>query len=211
MGSDPGQPLLWAMSALIAVVLFSLNVIGEQALRQSTEAQKESLNYQANSWVAAYFSKIAFGFLAMASITQIINGTWKLMALIVLVVVLIGSEFGLASKVTVENSSLLCQKLGWLLKLENVILWPLTKVVTLVQQKGQIAGPTEMSFETIVENIQRQRKESELDTADFEMINGVLSLHDKTAREVMVPRIDAFMIDITNDNDRNIDSILEMD
>ncbi len=27
----------------------------------------------------------------------------------------------------------------------------------------------------------------------------------------MVPRIDAFMIDITNDNDRNIDSILEMD
>ena len=43
------------------------------------------------------------------------------------------------------------------------------------------------------------------------MINGVLSLHDKTAREVMVPRIDAFMIDITNDNDRNIDSILEMD
>lgn len=92
-----------------------------------------------------------------------------------------------------------------------MILWPLTKVVTLVQQKGQIAGPTEMSFETIVENIQRQRKESELDTADFEMINGVLSLHDKTAREVMVPRIDAFMIDITNDNDRNIDSILEMD
>lgn len=211
MGSDPGQPLLWAMSALIAVVLFSLNVIGEQALRQSTETQKESLNYQANSWIAAYFSKIAFGFLAMASITQIINGTWKLMALIVLVVVLVGSEFGLASKVTVENSGLLCQKLGWLLKLENVILWPLTKVVTLVQQKGQIARPTEMSLETIVENIQRQRKESELDTADFEMINGVLSLHDKTAREVMVPRIDAFMIDITNDNDRNIDSILEMD
>ena len=51
-----------------------------------------------------------------------------------------------------------------------MILWPLTKVVTLVQQKGQIAGPTEMSLETIVENIQRQRKESELDTADFEMI-----------------------------------------
>ncbi len=61
MGSDPGQPLLWAMSALIAVVLFSLNVIGEQALRQSTEAQKESLNYRANGWIAAYFSKIAFG------------------------------------------------------------------------------------------------------------------------------------------------------
>lgn len=207
MGSDPGQPLLWGMIALIAVVVFSLNVIGEQALRQSTDAQKESLNYRANSWIAAYLSKIAFGFLAMASITQIVSGTWGLVALTVLVLGLIGLEFGLASKVTVENSGLLCQKLGWLLKLENVILWPLTKVVALVQQKGQINEPTEMSFETIVENIQRQR----LDTADFEMINGVLSLHDKTAREVMVPRIDAFMIDITNDNDRNIDSILEMD
>ena len=147
----------------------------------------------------------------MASITQIVRGTWGLVALIVLVLGLIGLEFGLASKVTVENSGLLCQKLGWLLKLENVILWPLTKIVALVQQRGQINEPTEMSFETIVENIQRQREESELDTTDFEMINGVLSLHDKTAREVMVPRIDTFMIDITNDNDRNIDSILEMD
>ena len=44
MGSDPGQPLLWGMIALIAVVVFSLNVIGEQALRQSTDAQKDSLN-----------------------------------------------------------------------------------------------------------------------------------------------------------------------
>ncbi|MFJ6957893.1 MAG: hypothetical protein ACIRXY_06725 [Ligilactobacillus animalis] len=133
MGSDPGQPLLWGMIALIAVVVFSLNVIGEQALRQSTDAQKDSLNYRANSWIAAYLSKIAFGFLAMASITQIVRGTWGLVALIVLVLGLIGLEFGLASKVTVENSGLLCQKLGWLLKLENVILWPLTKIVALVQ------------------------------------------------------------------------------
>ena len=35
--------------------IYSLNVIGEQALRQSTEAQKESLNYRANGWIAAYF------------------------------------------------------------------------------------------------------------------------------------------------------------
>ena len=96
--------------------------MGSRHYVKSTEAQKESLNYRANGWIAAYFSKIAFGFLAMASIT---DRQWYLeasMVLIVLVVVLIGSEFGLASKVTVENSGLLCQKLGWLLKLENVDL-----------------------------------------------------------------------------------------
>ena len=58
---------------------------------------------------------------------------------------------------------------------------------------------------------EEQRSEGALDPDKYEMISGVLSLHDKAAREVMVPRTDAFMIDITNDNDRNIDSILEMD
>ncbi|MDN7145481.1 hemolysin family protein [Liquorilactobacillus mali] len=58
--------------------------------------------------------------------------------------------------------------------------------------------------------ISPEDKENELKPEAFDMIKGVLSMHEKLAKEVMVPRTDAFMIDIQNDNDRNIDAILQM-
>lgn len=67
-----------------------------------------------------------------------------------------------------------------------------------------------MSWQNIVDLIEEGRSNGEIDNDEYEMIEGILSLHEKMAREVMVPRIDAFMIDITNDNDRSIDDILQM-
>lgn len=67
-----------------------------------------------------------------------------------------------------------------------------------------------MSWQNIVDLIEEGRSKGEIDNDEYEMIEGILSLHEKMAREVMVPRIDAFMIDITNDNDRSIDDILQM-
>ncbi|KRL05985.1 hemolysin family protein [Liquorilactobacillus oeni] len=58
--------------------------------------------------------------------------------------------------------------------------------------------------------ITEQRDEGRLNSEAFEMIEGVISMHKKMAREVMVARTDAFMVDIQNDNDRNIDAILQM-
>ncbi|EJE97413.1 hemolysin family protein [Liquorilactobacillus mali] len=58
--------------------------------------------------------------------------------------------------------------------------------------------------------ISPEDKENELKPEAFDMIKGVLSMHEKLAKEVMVPRTDAFMIDIQNDNNRNIDAILQM-
>ena len=58
--------------------------------------------------------------------------------------------------------------------------------------------------------ISPENKENELRPEAFDMIKGVLSMREKLAKEVMVPRTDAFMIDIQNDNDRNIDTILQM-
>ena len=58
--------------------------------------------------------------------------------------------------------------------------------------------------------ISPENKENELRPEAFDMIKGVLSMREKLAKEVMVPRTDAFMIDIQNDNDRNIDAILQM-
>lgn len=50
--------------------------------------------------------------------------------------------------------------------------------------------------------------EGVLDNDELEMLQGVFSLDTKVAREVMVPRTDAFMIDIEDSTKENIDAIL---
>lgn len=50
--------------------------------------------------------------------------------------------------------------------------------------------------------------EGVLDNDELEMVQGVFSLDSTVAREVMVPRPDAFMIDIEDDNAENIRDIL---
>lgn len=50
--------------------------------------------------------------------------------------------------------------------------------------------------------------EGVLDNDELEMVQGVFSLDSTVAREVMVPRPDAFMVDIEDDNADNIKAIL---
>ena len=52
------------------------------------------------------------------------------------------------------------------------------------------------------------RKEGSIDLAEFSMLQGVLSLDDKMAREIMVPRTDTIMVDIEDDYDENIEALL---
>ena len=51
-------------------------------------------------------------------------------------------------------------------------------------------------------------KQGSIDVEELTMLEGVLSLDDTLAREVMVPRTDTEMIDIDEDNDDIIDQIL---
>ena len=48
-----------------------------------------------------------------------------------------------------------------------------------------------------------------LDEEEREMLSGVFSLDELVARELMVPRVDAFMVDIEDDTKENIEKILE--
>lgn len=57
--------------------------------------------------------------------------------------------------------------------------------------------------------LQESRKEGSIDLAEFSMLQGVLSLDTKLAREVMVPRTDTEMIDIEDDYQDILDEILD--
>ena len=57
--------------------------------------------------------------------------------------------------------------------------------------------------------LQESRKEGSIDLAEFTMLQGVLSLDTKLAREVMVPRTDTEMLDIEDDYQDILNEILD--
>ncbi|HGD4810776.1 TPA: hemolysin family protein [Streptococcus agalactiae] len=74
---------------------------------------------------------------------------------------------------------------------------------------------TPMTFDDADEKMTRDEieymltnSEETLDAEEIEMLQGIFSLDEMMAREVMVPRTDAFMIDINNDAQSNIEGIL---
>ncbi|HEO3792616.1 TPA: HlyC/CorC family transporter [Streptococcus agalactiae] len=74
---------------------------------------------------------------------------------------------------------------------------------------------TPMTFDDAEEKMTRDEieymltnSEETLDAEEIEMLQGIFSLDEMMAREVMVPRTDAFMIDINNDAQSNIEGIL---
>ena len=75
---------------------------------------------------------------------------------------------------------------------------------------------TPMTFDDADEKMTRDEieymlsnSEETLDAEEIEMLQGVFSLDELMAREVMVPRTDAFMIDINDDTQENIQDILK--
>jgi putative hemolysin len=74
---------------------------------------------------------------------------------------------------------------------------------------------TPMTFDDVNDRMTRDEmeymlsNEGTLDPDEIEMLQGVFSLDNKVAREVMVPRTDSFMIDIEDDLHENIQKILD--
>lgn len=91
---------------------------------------------------------------------------------------------------------------NWLL---SISIRALEKITPIKFNKNNIEV---ISRQEIVHMIQTGEERGAIDSDEYEMMEGVISLHTKFAREVMVARTDAFMIDLQNDNDRNIDAIL---
>lgn len=74
---------------------------------------------------------------------------------------------------------------------------------------------TPMTFDDADEKMTRDEieymltnSEETLDADEIEMLQGIFSLDEMVAREVMVPRTDAFMVDINDDTKEIIESIL---
>ncbi len=95
-------------------------------------------------------------------------------------------------------------------KLVSPFVWLLSASTNLLSRI------TPMQFDDADEKMTRDEieymlsnSEETLDAEEIEMLQGVFSLDELMAREVMVPRTDAFMIDINDDTKENIQEILK--
>ncbi|MBM7642386.1 hemolysin family protein [Streptococcus loxodontisalivarius] len=95
-------------------------------------------------------------------------------------------------------------------KLVSPFVWLLSASTNLLSRI------TPMTFDDADEQMTRDEieymltnSEETLAAEEIEMLQGVFSLDELMAREVMVPRTDAFMIDIEDDTQENIQKILK--
>jgi len=108
-------------------------------------------------------------------------------------------------------------------KVAGFAVGPITFVATLLHpfvwllsaSTNLLSRITPMKFDDVKAKMTRDEMEYMLSTEgalekeEVEMLQGVFSLDDKVAREVMVARTDSFMIDIESDAQENIQKILD--
>jgi putative hemolysin len=101
----------------------------------------------------------------------------------------------------VKFTSTFTKPFVWLLSASTNILTKLT---------GQKVKREEdnMTREEMLQVIETSRKTGLIRPDEYQMLEGIITFNDKMAREVMVPRTDAFMIDIQDNDQENIDDIL---
>ena len=95
-------------------------------------------------------------------------------------------------------------------KIVSPFVWLLSASTNLLSQM------TPMKFDDADEKMTRDEieymltnSEETLDADEIEMLQGIFSLDEMVARELMVPRTDAFMVDIQDDTKEIIQSILK--
>ena len=95
-------------------------------------------------------------------------------------------------------------------KIVSPFVWMLSASTNLLSRL------TPMTFDDADEKMTRDeieymltKSEETLDADEIEMLQGIFSLDELMAREVMVPRTDAFMVDIQDDTQTIIENILK--
>ncbi|MFD1465993.1 hemolysin family protein [Lapidilactobacillus mulanensis] len=89
----------------------------------------------------------------------------------------------------------------WLLSTSTNLLVKITPV-------DLTTNDSQMTRDEMLGVIEKSRKTGVIDPDEYSMLEGIINFNDKMAREVMVPRTDAFMIDINDPDTENIDLIL---
>lgn len=224
MNSDPGLAEI-LLIGLCLVALGSASVIRSALLayhsyHEAKSAVFETLQKHERAVNFAQFFGCLFSIVCAAELF-LANGTLfsvqNLVLLVVIFVIILTISAILAESLQTairkSNTGTLLRGVCRFASFCGVLFIPMEFLLNVINRSRTANSAIEdgkVPANPIVALITEQRNEGRLNPEAFEMIEGVISMHEKMAREVMVARTDAFMVDIQNDNDRNIDAILQM-
>ncbi|PMD72068.1 hemolysin family protein [Companilactobacillus nuruki] len=97
--------------------------------------------------------------------------------------------------------NMILKPFNWLLNATNNVLLKITPIDFSKKQEP-------ISRDEMVATLRSSRNSGTINPDEYQMLQGIIRFGDKTAREIMVPRTDTFMIDINDSVDENIDAIL---
>lgn len=114
----------------------------------------------------------------------------------------IPERYALASAGVISVMKTLFRPFIWLLTISTGLL----KKITPIKFEQKEERITRAEMKALLKN---SRNDGVIDSDEFNMMRGVLSLDSKVVKEIMVPRVDAFMINILDDIDYNIKRIID--
>ncbi|HEM5210022.1 TPA: HlyC/CorC family transporter [Streptococcus suis] len=139
-------------------------------------------------------------------------GYWLALAMLTFVSIVLGELYPkrIAMNMKENLAVVTAPVIIFLGKIVSPFVWLLSAATNLISRI------TPMNFDDADEQMTRDeieyiltKSEKTLDAEEIEMLQGVFSLDELMAREVMVPRTDAFMVDIEDDTDTIIAAILK--
>ncbi|HEM5097279.1 TPA: HlyC/CorC family transporter [Streptococcus suis] len=139
-------------------------------------------------------------------------GYWFALAMLTFVSIVLGELYPkrIAMNMKENLAVVTAPVIIFLGKIVSPFVWLLSAATNLISRI------TPMNFDDADEQMTRDeieyiltKSEKTLDAEEIEMLQGVFSLDDLMAREVMVPRTDAFMVDIEDDTATIMAAILK--
>ncbi|MGV3079795.1 hemolysin family protein [Streptococcus sp. 32226D021BW] len=139
-------------------------------------------------------------------------GYWLALAMLTFVSIVLGELYPkrIAMNMKENLAVVTAPVIIFLGKVVSPFVWLLSAATNLISRI------TPMNFDDADEQMTRDeieyiltKSEQTLDAEEIEMLQGVFSLDELMAREVMVPRTDAFMVDIEDDTETIMAAILK--
>ncbi|HEM2851754.1 hemolysin family protein [Streptococcus suis] len=139
-------------------------------------------------------------------------GYWLALAMLTFVSIVLGELYPkrIAMNMKENLAVVTAPVIIFLGKIVSPFVWLLSAATNLISRI------TPMNFDDADEQMTRDeieyiltKSEKTLDAEEIEMLQGVFSLDELMAREVMVPRTDAFMVDIEEDTETIMAAILK--
>ncbi|MDO1605177.1 hemolysin family protein [Lactobacillus sp. YT155] len=198
---------------------------GDKKSQKLVAVLNDSTNYLATVQVAITFA----GFLSSASaavtmskmLAQFIGGFEGSQELSIIIITLILSYFSLVfgelypKQIAIQKSEKVVNITAPFIRFFGVVFKPLvallsfsTKLLLRITPIDFTKKEDALSRNEVLSVLEKSKTSGSIDDEEYDMLEGIIGFSNMTVREVMVPRTDAFMIDINNDQDENIDAIL---